>query len=304
MSQRRHAARKPMNLRVWWVLLVFGAIALGPVRRKIDRPPRQTSETPDVLYIPSGDTFRRLSLGYEGLLADIYWTRAVQYYGRRRMAGAASFELLGPLLRGATILDPNLIIAYRFGAIFLADKPPEGAGQPQEALQLLRRGIVANPEYWRLWQDLGFIYYWDLRDYARAARAFRVGSERPGAQIWMKVLAAVVAAKGGEAQSSRLLWSEIYHHAENDSIRRSAVEHLAALKAQEDIQRLNQLLVRYQDEQGHAAHSFAELVAVGVVPAVPLDPSGVPYIVKRDPINKAGRADVAPNSRVNLQLLQ
>ncbi len=292
-------SRRALHLRGWWVALVSGCLALVPVQRAIDRYLFHSSENTNALYVSSGKALRHLSLGCEGLLADIYWTRVVQYYGRQRIAGAGRFDLLGQLLRVTITLDPRLIIAYRFGAIFLAGKPPGGARQPEQALQLLRRGIVANPEYWRLWQDLGFIYYWDLQDYAGAARAFQAGSERLGAQIWMKTLAAAVAAKGKQTESSRLLWSEIYRQADNDQIRKSALEHLAALTAREQIQTLNDLLARYQQKEGHVARSFHELVAAGLLPAVSVDPSGIPYLV-----NPAGRADLAPTSRIDLRLLQ
>ena len=291
-------SRRALRLRPWWVPLVLGCLALAPVRRAIDRKLSSSSENTHELYVSSGEVLRQLGLGYEGLLADIYWTRVVQYYGRQRIAKAGRFDLLGQLLGITTTLDPHLIIAYRFGAIFLAGKPPGGAGQPEQALQLLRRGIVANPEYWRLWQDLGFVYYWDLQDYAGAARAFQAGSERPGAQVWMKTLAAMVATKGGETQSSRLLWWEIYRQAENDAIRKSALEHLAALTAQEQIQKLNELLDCYQRKAGHVARSFRELVAAGLLPTIPFDPSGIPYLV-----NPAGRAGLAPTSRIDLRLL-
>ena len=129
---------------------------------------------------------------------------------------------MGTLLDITTNLDPHLLTAYRFGSLFLAGKPPEGAGDSQRAIHLLGRGIVNNPDYWRLWEDLGFIYYWDMNDYAHAARAFQTGSERPGALPWMRVLAALVSAKGGEIQTSRILWTEIARSAGNDSIRHSA----------------------------------------------------------------------------------
>src|SRR2546428_499668 len=161
-----------------WILLALCFLALVPVQRGIDREKESLARIAETVSVPPGEVLRRLTLGYEGLLADIYWTRAVQYFGRQRLARSSRFELLGPLLRVATTLDPHLIIVYRYGAVFLAEKPPAGAGQPEQALELLRRGIVANPDYWRLWQDLGFIYYWDLKDYARAARAFETGGER------------------------------------------------------------------------------------------------------------------------------
>lgn len=249
------------------------------------------------LAITSGPWLRRLSLGYDGLLAEIYWTRTIQYFGRQRLARNSTFPLLGPLLRATTELDPHLLAAYRFGAIFLAEKPPMGAGRPQEAMQLLRRGIVANPEYWRLWEDLGFVQYWDLHNYAAAARTFKTGSERPDALIWMKTLAATVAAKGGEVRTSQALWSEVYHTAENALVRKSALAHLAALKAAGDLKTLDRSLAEYQKRAGHPAQSFSNLVRSGLLPGVPIDPSGTPYVV-----NRRGAAALGPGSTIDLRL--
>jgi hypothetical protein len=297
MSVEGARAVRP-SIRACWLLLVSGVLVLVPVRRAVDHTVFAT-ETADVVYWASGEGLRHLSLGYEGLLADVYWTRVVQYYGRQRLARSSQFDLLDPLLQITTTLDPHLIIAYRFGAVFLAEKPPAGAGQPLAALRLLRRGIVANPEYWRLWQDLGFIYYWDLQDYAGAARAFQTGSERPGAQIWLKTLAAAVAARGGRLETARLLWSEIYRHAENDQIRRSAQDHLMALVTQQDLDRLNCLLAQYRKDFGRQAHTFGELVAAGSLSRMPEDPTGAPYVIDSD-----GRANLSPASGVDLRLIQ
>jgi hypothetical protein len=269
------------------------------LREKLDRARGGPSQTPELLYISSGELLRRISLGFDGLLADIYWTRAIQYYGTARLSEHPDYRLLGSLLRITTSLDPHLIVAYRFGAVFLASKPPGGAGEPEQAMQLLRRGIVANPAYWRLWEDLGFIQYWDLRDYAAAARTFQTGSQRPGAEIWMKTLAASVAARGGEIRTSQVLWAQIYRTAGNDAIRKSAAEHLAALKAYEDIQSINRLLDLYRKKEGHPARSLEELVDAGFLHSMPADPSGVPYRVRRD-----GKAALSPGSVVDLRLLQ
>jgi tetratricopeptide (TPR) repeat protein len=293
------ASQKGKVRLVCWTLLIAGFLGIVPLQRKIDAELKSAGMFADILYFPSGEWLRRASLGHEGLLADIYWTRVVQYFGRQRLEHANQFELLGPLLRITTELDPHLIIAYRFGAIFLAEKPPRGAGKPEEALQLLRRGIVANPDYWRLWQDLGFIYYWDLKDYDSAARVFQAGSERPGAMVWMKVLAATVSAEGGAIQTSRLLWSEIYREAENDQIRQRARDQLAALKAQEDLQNLDRLLAEFQELRGRRAYSLQDLVAAGLLRGIPVDPSGAPYRLGGD-----GRARLSSQSRIDLRLFQ
>jgi hypothetical protein len=290
--------RRSARYLVWGLLLVtLGAVYL--VQRAMDRRAASLGEVGEVLYIPSGKVLRYASLGHEGLIADIYWTRVVQYFGRQRLAHALRFDLLGPLLSITTELDPHLLVAYRYGAVFLAEKLPDGAGQPEAALQLLRRGIVANPDEWRMWVDLGFIYYWDLKDYASAARVFRAGSERPGAKVWVRTLAASVAAMGGEIETSRLLWSEIYRNADNEQIRHSAQEHLLALAAQEEIGRLNDLLDAYARQFGQRARSLSDLRRAGYLRVVPQDPTGVAYVV-----GEGGRAGLAPESKVDLRLLQ
>jgi hypothetical protein len=283
----------------YWLLILLCFLGIIPIQRGIDLRSGSDQGVTDVLFLPSGKVLRQLSLGYEGLLADIYWTRVVQYFGGKRLAHSTEFKLLGPLLQITTDLDPHLLIAYRFGSIFLAEKPPRGAGQPLEALALLHRGIVANPDYWRLWEDVGFVYYWDLKDYAAAARAFQAGSERPGAMEWMRVLAAKVAAQGGELATSRFLWSEIARQAGNEQIRKNAEEHLMALQATEEITRLSELVALYNSRQGKPAHSFQELVVAGYLRALPRDPSGKPYI-----LDTGGHVRLNPRSSVDLSLLQ
>jgi len=278
------------------LLLTGGFLGICLLQQSIDRfASSADGQGEELVFLPSEAKLARLAGGYSGLLADIYWTRVVQYYGRHRLARAAKFPLLGTLLDITTALDPHLLVTYRFGSVFLAGRPPEGAGDPARAIYLLQRGITNNPDYWRFWEDLGFIYYWDMKDYARASRAFQTGSERPGALPWMRALAASIAAQGGEIQTSRLLWIELARSAGNEAIRHSAETHLAALDALEALNRLDALLSLFAQKQGHEAHLMEDLVALGYLPGVPLDPSGAPYVIAPN-----GHAALGPQSRIDL----
>ncbi len=128
--------------------------------------------------------------------------RAVQYFGARHYAGAAHYDLLAPLLEIATALDPHLVVAYELGSNFLSPNPPNGAGMPQRAIALAEFGIRNNPDEWRLYYDLGFIYYTDLKDYAKAADAFARGSRVPKAHPFLKLLAAQMAEHAGEIETA------------------------------------------------------------------------------------------------------
>ena len=99
-------------------------------------------------------------------------------------------------------------------------------------------------------------------------------------------------------QTARLLWLEIDRTAENEQLRRTAQDHLAALDAREQILQLDALLARYREREGHAARSLQDLVTAGLLQAVPRDPSGAPYVIGED-----GRIG-APDSKVDLRLLE
>ncbi len=123
---------------------------------RIEAETRAMAQQQEQLLLRSGPMLKRLSLGYDSLLGDVYWTRAVQYYGSRVGSHGEKFELLWPLLDITTTLDPNLMVAYRFGAIFLSEPRPTGADRPDLAVELVKRGVAANPDDWRTEIRSGF----------------------------------------------------------------------------------------------------------------------------------------------------
>ncbi len=257
------------------VLTVCLAAAVFTVTSADRARPAATLE--EMLYIPSPAVLKRMSLGYTGLLADIYWTRAVQYFGRKHVARSRDYRLLAPLLQITTQLDPRLTVAYEFGSIFLTQPPPQGAGDPDAAINLVQYGITQNPDDWRLYYNLGFIYYLDKKNYLAAAKAFDQGSKVPNAHPFLKVLAARMAERGGEVETARLLWTTTYESTQDKQIRENAISHLRALQVDEVVPRLEEVIEQYSRRAGHVPQSWAELVRAGVLPGVPLDPLGHPY---------------------------
>lgn len=151
--------------------LVVSIAASALLLRHIDEI-RPSGIDEDALYFQSPKLLKRLSLGFNGLMACIYWTRVVQYFGHRHHEHLLSYNELAPLLEITTALDPQLLAPYQFGASFLAPKPPDGAGEPDRAIRLMEFGIEHNPDNWRLYYNLGFVYYTDLKDYKKAGEVF------------------------------------------------------------------------------------------------------------------------------------
>ena len=239
----------------------------------------------------------RAALSYDALVADIYWIRAVQYYGRSKLAKdeQKGYGLLYPLLDLTTSVDPYYNIAYRFGAIFLSEPYPGGAGRPDLAIALLQKGLRAQPSKWQLAEDIGFVYYWSSQDYRNAADWFTRASNMPNAPEWLKPLAAVTLARGGSRESSRRLWTEIVRNADAEWLRTQGEFRLQQLDAMDGIDLLERVVRQYRALTGALPASWIEMIRRGAIRGVPKDPTGVPF--QLDP--STGKVTLDPSSLLN-----
>jgi tetratricopeptide (TPR) repeat protein len=279
-----------MNLKGYIALLLFLPLGFAGVWRLQERLDAQQSaiqSEDDQVTLRSSKLVKALSLEYAPLMADIYWTRVVQYFGNKHAGKQVDLRLLWPLLDVTSVLDPQLMPVYHFGSMFLSDAPPRGAGRPDLAVELLERGIRANPDQWRLYYDLGFVYYFDMKDYPKASAAFYEGSKNPAALIWMKIMAAKIAAEGNSAQTSIFLWQDVYNTTKDLSIKENALNHLQLLRAQEDLKQIDALVKEYEKRVGRRPQRVSELVPAGLLQGVPVDALGYPYTLSED-----GKAEI------------
>jgi tetratricopeptide (TPR) repeat protein len=245
------------------------------------------------LYLWSGQQVRRLFPGFEGLAADVYWLRTVQYFGGERLySGDKRFELLRPLIEITTTLDPRLEIAYRYGAVFLSEPPPHGAGRPHEGIEVLEKGVRNLPESWRLRQNLGFFYFLYLHDAQTAARVLEEAAKLPGAAFWLHSLAADLLAKGGDRDAARRMWRRLYEQSEEGILRAQAKFQLAILDARDRADHLTTLVMEFERRRGRRPDSLGELRQAGLWRGPLKDQEGVPF---RYDVS-TGRVSIAPES--------
>jgi len=277
----------------WLILpvLAVGFAGVWQLQRRVSYERDAMRQEQDEVLVRSPKLMKMATLEYGTLAADIYWTRAVQYYGSKRLGQDTNLDSLWPLLDVATTLDPNLIPAYRFGATFLAEPEPRGAGRPDLAVQLLERGLKANPEYWRLYQYLGNIYYLELKDYAKAGQAYLEGSKNPKAAPWMKIMAARFLEKGESRETAAMLWAELLESSTDEAIRENARINLELLRADEDIEHLNDIAEQFAAKSGHPPKSVREIMQMGLIGGEPVDPTGHVYVMGAD-----GKAHISEKS--------
>lgn len=272
-------------------LLVAAIVALQVARERwfpSEEPGR------DVVYVQSPAVMKRLALSFDALLADVYWIRTVQYYGRTRLSGNPNknYDLLWLLLATTTELDPQFNIAYRFGGIFLSEPPPGGPGRTDLAIELLQKGIRHNPHRWEYYLDAGFVHYWWREDYKSASDWFQRASEVPGAPSWLRPLAAAALGEGGHRQAARFLWEQLRVHGDHEWLRREATTRLQQLDAMDAVDNLSHGVRRFEQTYGRLPASWQEMVSARLLRGIPLDPTGTPYVL--DPAT--GGVDVSRGS--------
>lgn len=265
-------------------ILIAGLALLYPMQRWIDRNLPREVINEETLYFSSGETIKKMSLGFDGLVAEIYWIRTVQYFGRKIIDSDPSIsslrdirmDLLAPYLDIVVTLDPHHIPAYRFCAIFLPERDVNAA------IRLLEKGIRENPDEWRLYQDIGYIH-WQMGDYEKAADWFERGGRIEGARWWMRDLAGVMRIKGGSRDVARAIYKS-YLESEDENIRRQAERRLMQLRALDEIDAINIFLDRLKDQPGTCQAKLRSLArkldGLGIAineEMMPLDPSGFPY---------------------------
>lgn len=240
------------------------------------------------LYL-SGAGVKRVSLGFNGLAADWYWMRSLQYVGRKVLAngqglqldnlGALNLKLLPPLLDTATTLDPQFLEPYEYAAIVLPGI------DVKEAIRITQKGIAANPSSWRLYQHLGYIH-WQQQDYDAARNTYREGAKLPGAPAWMQAMQARMAAEGGSRDTAREIYQHMYEQSEDEKVKEMARRRLLQLRSFDEREGLRQLMAAYKSQTGRCPGSWTELTpalrALEIqldAAGAPFDPSGVAYVM-------------------------
>ena len=262
-------------------------------RNRVAIPETYTDE--DLVF--EGKRIKGFALGAEGLLADWYWIRALQYIGGKVLnseneninledLGSLNPRLLYPLLDNATDLDPHFLTAYSYGAIVLP------AIDKRQAIKLTEKGIAANPQEWRLHQYLGYIH-WRLGNFEKAAEVYEQGSRVAGAPQFLNMMAAKMRADGGSRDTARQMYQQMSDEAADEQTRTVGVLRLQQLDALDELDAINIELEKFRNQNGRCVSNGSELLSLLKNVRLPagrdfridanrnlVDPTGAPYALR------------------------
>ena len=180
------------------------------------------------------------------------------------------------LVQTAAELDPRFEIVYRYGAVFLSEGQPIGAGQPEAGIAFLKTGADRNPTNWRLRQDQGLFSFIYLEDARRGSEVLLQAAEIPGSAPWLKPLAAQILAQGGELEASLHMWTIIREQSEPGVLRDNATSQLEVVRNRIAARRIEERVAEYRRTSSDRTSTLDQLRARGVIPT-DRDLAGVPF---------------------------
>jgi len=274
--------------------LGFAALFSLTSRLEAAKPPLPAGYEDSDLTVEGG-RLRGYSFGAEGLVADWYWMRALNYLGTKMVNAGfnpgmqdlrpLNPRLLYPMLDNASTLDPRFMTIYNYGATVLPDI------DPQQAIKLIEKGIANNPDHWRLYHFLGYIY-WEMKDYPKAADAYERGSQLPGAPSWMTMMASNMQTQGGSRAIARQIYTQVLNEAQDYETQVFARARLLGLDSLDEQDVIKEVLSKSKAENGRCVTSWREFTLwlrnsrVAGVERLrinknlePVDPSDTPYLL-------------------------
>lgn len=246
-----------------------------------------------------GSRLKGFAFGMEGLAADWYYMRSLQYIGGKlldRKDDTINIDdlrelnprLLYPLLDNATDLDPHFIAAYNYGAVILP------AIDAEKAIALASKGIANNPNEWRLYQQLGYVY-WRLGRYAEAADTYEKGSAVSGASPIMKMMAANMKNDGGSRPTFRAVYQDMLANSTDEQVIEMAGRRLREIASLDQREAIDTVLGDFKAANNRCANGLSEIAPMLMSVTMPggsefrvdsanrpVGPTGVPYLLDKE----------------------
>lgn len=225
------------------------------------------------MFLPQAEILRVASLGYHGVAADFLWIQAIQAMGERKVTEEAG-RWIYRVLDLVTTLDPKFVRAYEAGGLALCTL----VVLPEESNALLEKGMKHNPDVWQLPLYLGINYYFEFGDDAKAAEYVARAARLPAAPAYLSGLAARLYVSSKAPQNAVELMASLYEQAADSEVRQVLEQRLKEAIVERDLQLLEEAIKRYRDRYSNQPGQLEDLVAQGVLNALPHDPFDGRYL--------------------------
>ncbi|MDP7639608.1 MAG: hypothetical protein QGG73_07820 [Candidatus Hydrogenedentes bacterium] len=227
----------------------------------------------ELLFLPNDRLLTHFTVGLSSVIADILWVRAIDYASREFHNPDRKFTWLADLVNMVVRLDPYFEGAYARGGMLLA-----GIGADDEALNVLHRGLIANPYSSDISFELIQVFLLNRREREETPRLvghyLRIAAELAENEEYARYylqLAHDIGRKYDLLGHAMLMWQDVIANADDDVTRQLAEERLLDLIILENVKMLGQVLTLYAEHMGKQPERLDEVIAAGVLNELPGD---------------------------------
>jgi tetratricopeptide (TPR) repeat protein len=271
MSRRRIGDRGLSTLFLVTLLIVSAAGLMG-LKLKLEGFSRAQVPESSIIYIPSGQSMRLTSFGYQSVLADMLYLWAIQYYSDTGIADR--YRNLDRIFTAIAELDPHYEDPYLTGALIAAYE----ARDLDLAFKILGRGMEKNPGEWLFPFEAGHYALLFKKDYDLARKYFERAMNLPGAPVITRRLYADAAFRTQDLDAAWKTWLNVYQTAPDERIKKIASNHLYQVQAAVDTARITAAVRDFKGKFHRLPMNLGQLVKSGFLPDLPLDLDGQDYL--------------------------
>jgi tetratricopeptide (TPR) repeat protein len=242
--------------------------------------PRADPLDKELLYLPTPEMLKLLSLGNEGLMADLVYIWSIQYYSQ--FQPQERFLYLEKVYDLITDLDPKYFDAYRIGALIMSIQQQGDPVARREAVErLYDKGLENLPESWELAEVAAWDFYQVFGDHERGLKYAGMAAGIPGAPNrflrlygrWQD------QEQAWTVEDSIAYWEQALAAATDRRDEILCRSHLYDAYARLHRRQLGAMLELYQDATGECPSDWQPLIDVGWISEVPKDYVGNPYLI-------------------------
>jgi len=266
------------------VTIVAALVAVAVTAEyRLGRIPREDPLGKDLLFLPSPEMLKILSVGNSNLVADILYIWSIQYYSG--FLPSERFLYLDTVYNLITDLDPRYFDAYRIGALIMQIQTGGDQDQLKAGVErLFDKGLRNLPESWELAEAAAWDMYMRFKDRKAALHYAEIAAQRPDAPPRIKRMVGVWrdADSSWTVDDSIAYWRKAVDEAVDPEDRKVCMSKLYDAVVAKDREHLEPLLRAYRNRYGHCAESWSDLLRSGLLSQEPLDLYGNPYGIDSD----------------------
>ncbi len=153
-----------MKQRLLSIAIVVALLAVAvTAENRLGHIPREDPMGKDLLYLPSPEMLKILSVGNPNLMADIFYLWSIQYYSG--FQPSERFLYLDTVYNLITDLDPRYFDAYRIGALIMGIQTGGDQVQLKATVQrLFDKGLRNLPQSWELAEAAAWDMFMRFKD--------------------------------------------------------------------------------------------------------------------------------------------